>query len=150
MHAKYGPQAPSRTYLPAKTVFVHNTRISVCCAQTRVGVANLFYWEFGAHILRVNYIFIIQTGAISVLGVGHQNNWCQANFRVSGATPNLAICFPGRRKSAWHQIFWCPSPKVDMAKLCTNKFWPAPQIWGANSKKRAQNSQNSGLALKLF
>ena len=33
MHAKYGRWTPSRTYLPAKTVFVHNTWICVCFSK---------------------------------------------------------------------------------------------------------------------
>ena len=67
-----------------------HTRFGVF-AHARVCMTNTIYLEFCPHILGPNQDSMLLMNAKQFRGLGHTKKKCQADFHVSGTTPNLGI-----------------------------------------------------------
>ena len=84
--------------------------------------------------------------AITVLGVGHQENWCQADFRVSGTTPNLGIKCQDVENRRDINFFDSQPPNLVCLKFGQSNVSPAPKYGVQTVKTPLTASKTVGCA----
>ena len=106
LHPKYGRWTPSRTYLPAKPVLVHNTPISVCFAQPREDMANALCWEFGPPYFGAELDSCSINRCTTVFGDRSSQKTMPSRFSRFWHNPKFGRLSPRTVKISEAFIFW--------------------------------------------